>query len=34
VKNELVEEEAILNGLLKRMGYFDGLRGVAATLVE
>jgi hypothetical protein len=34
VRAALVEEETILKALLKRMGYFDGLVGVAKTLTE
>lgn len=32
VKAGLIEEEAILKAILKRMGYFDGLVGTAKAL--
>lgn len=34
VKAGLIEEEAILKAILKRMGYFDGLVGTAKALTQ
>jgi len=34
LKADLKEEEAIMNAIIKRMNYFDDLKGSADTLVK